>query len=512
MLALGKVLIGQDVGSRDRVFLEAAVRDQGLYVPGKNGMGKSTFLTNLILADILMGRGLCLLDPHRDLVEALLPHIPDERAGDVVVLDVLDPGSCFGMNVFACAAPHDDRAVQDAITRVLHLFTKLWGDRETGQLGPRMSQYLRNSAHVLITNRLTMVELPRLLTDKPYRDALLPACPDHVQRFWAWHDALPPREQQTNIESSYNKADEFVGNAYVWPIVGQTRSRLDFRALMDARKIMLVKISAEHEDVTRLIGSLVVMELLKAAQSRADIPRPDRVPFGLYVDEFDYFATPDFATILKGGRKFGICTTLAHQEQSRLDGELLGSVLQVGNLVCFAVTGADADRLAKQFNNRTRPDTPLIKPMLTPANDARGGLRPVQDIVWLASSGGVREGASEHLVPRYEAEEQAKPVTEAERETANELATLPPYHAKVRLRVNPDADLPRLVEHTILTPVAPALPDTAEARRRADRLMALSRTTYCIPRAAIAAEIASRHDSTTASPQKAQRLARRAQI
>jgi hypothetical protein len=499
LLALGQVLIGQETETGLRVLLESAVRDQGLYVPGKNGMGKSTLLLNLILADILMGRGLVLLDPHQDLVQALLPLIPEERAGDVVVLDALDPEWSFGLNIYACEHPDDERAVQDTVTRALHLFTKLWGDRDTGQLGPRMSQYLRNAARVLIANRLTLCELPRLLTDAAYRDTLLPTCSARVQQFWAWHDSLTPREQQANVESSYNKAEEFASNAYIWPIVGQAGSRLVFRTLIDRRKIVLVKLSAEHEDLTRLVGSLIVMELLKAAQSRADTARSERVPFGLYVDEFDYFATPDFATLLKGGRKFGVCTTLAHQEQSRLDRELLGSVLQVGNLICFAVNGLDAEVLAKHFDNRSREDTPELKPMTHAALDERGRLyqRPLFDYEYRHAYrpgrfGGIEESEQEAAIPRYRYERRLKPVAEAEHETANELATLPPYHAKVRLRMNPRENLPRFLEHTLRTPTAPEPPDSAEATARVASLIERSRHTYCRRREEVEAEITER--------------------
>src|SRR5437588_12691118 len=129
-------------------------------------------------------------------------------------------------------------------------------------------------------------------------------------------------------------------------IVGQGKTTVNIQQVMDERKILLVKLSAQLDQVTSLVGTLMIALFLNAAYSRASLPINKRKQFNLYADEFQRFATEDFATLLTEARKFGIATTIAHQTRQQLGEKNRSTSLQAANLVVFRVTGPDAHELA----------------------------------------------------------------------------------------------------------------------------------------------------------------------
>src|SRR5207248_11328236 len=163
--------------------------------------------------------------------------------------------------------------------------------------------------------------------------------------------------------STLNKIDEFLSLPVIQQIVGQSVSTLDFQKIMDEGKILLVKLPARLEQVSSLIGSIIIGQLLNTAYARSHIPPQMRKQFCIYADEYQRFATPDFATLLVEARKFGIATTIAHQFRNQLDVNNKGATLNAANMVVFAVSGEDAEELAKEFRAKPEPGEVEYKPV-----------------------------------------------------------------------------------------------------------------------------------------------------
>jgi hypothetical protein len=346
------------------------VTSASTYIIGKPRTGKSTLLETLILRDIDAGLGVCVIDPHSDLVRGVMAHMPPSRADDVILLDLLAPDVAFGINPFACENANDPIAVERTVTRVMQIFERLWGfGTQNSSWGPRLEQHLRSVTLVLLEHGLTMTEAPLLLslTDSSIRQHLIKTLGNpQIRAFWEEFESLTKREKEMRIESTSNKLAAFVDTPLGRHIVGQEEDTINWRSAMDAGKIVLVKLDAQLADLSGLIGSVIVGRILEAGLSREN--DAVRRPFHLYCDEFQRFATDDFARLLTETGKWGIQTTVAHQYRGQLDERNRGATLQAGNLVVFSVSGEDATELAGNFKV-TIPDPPVPRevPIRVPA-------------------------------------------------------------------------------------------------------------------------------------------------
>lgn len=362
-------LLGVDTQTNQSVRLQQAARRQGTYIIGAPGTGKSGLIENLVIEDIKQGLGVCLLDPHGDLIEAILKRLPG-REQDVILLDILQKDFPFGLNLFSCIDPSDSVEVQKTVDQVMHIFELLFA---VSLSTPRMAQYLRNCTHTLIANPgFTMAEIPLLLTDVAFRKRLLTNVHDtKVQLFWKTYEALKPQEQLEYAESTLNKLDPFL-EPLSRNIVGQSKTTIDFRAVMDERKILLVKLNVQLSGVTSLVGAAIIAQLLNAAYSRSNIDVSKRKQFNIYADEFQRFTTQDFSTLIAEARKFGIATTIAHQFRNQLDkpgGDYKAAALTATNLIVFRVSGEDAHELASQFDCTPPPAETKREEKLTPVSN-----------------------------------------------------------------------------------------------------------------------------------------------
>src|SRR5437763_16008344 len=348
-------VLGTDIETNQRVELPQASRRQGIYIIGANGTGKTGLIEQLILQDIDQGLGVGLLDPHGDLTNAILAKM-SKREDDVILLDIQDEDHPFGLNIFECPNPQSPTAVQKIVDLVMHIFEKLY---DVSRQTPRMAQFLRNCTHTLVANPgYTMADIPLLLQDEECRKKLVANVTDpQVQLFWKTYNALRPSEQFDRAESTINKMDELL-QPLPRNIVGQAKTTVNIQHVMDERKILLVKLSAQLDQVTSLVGTLFIALFLNAAYSRASLPVNKRKQFNLYADEFQRFATEDFATLLTEERKFGIATTIAHQYRGQMEGKNRGASLTAAKLVVFGVSGEDGQELARQFDLTPPPVEP----------------------------------------------------------------------------------------------------------------------------------------------------------
>jgi hypothetical protein len=289
--------------------------------------------------------------------------VPDHREDDVILFDPGaddQTGRPIGLNIFDCdrGDPRQMRRVVSTLISTLYkLFYYSWG--------PRMEDLLRNSIWTLLSypdEPVTLLDLWLLLASPDHRERYTRHVTDEYQRqFWDVQFAGYAKNARDLIDlvgSSLNKIGRFLADPQMRRIVAQPENRFDIRELMDRRGILLVNLSKGDlgEDNSSLLGSVLVNLILVAALTRRNQAPGERVPFHLYVDEYQSFATESFPTLQSEARKYAIDVTVAHQYRDQLDDLNRGSTLNVANFIVLRTSGIDSHELAGQFDNT--PDEP----------------------------------------------------------------------------------------------------------------------------------------------------------
>jgi len=333
------------------IFINEDDRRRHMYIIGKTGTGKSEFLKDMILQDIKDGKGVCFIDPH-DMVEKILEHIPPERAEDVIYFDPSNTTRPMGLNMIDAKTEDEKHFVANAIIGLMY---KLYDPHKTGIIGPRFEHAIRNAMLTVMSEPgNTFVEVVRVLTDAKYVQKLLPMVKDPmVRRYWTDQIAQTSDFHKSEVlDYIVSKFGRFVTNAMMRNIIGQSKSAFDIRKVMDEGKILLVNLAKGKigEENSNFLGLILVPKILLAAMSRQDIPEEKRRDFYLYVDEFQNFATPDFAVILSEARKYRLNLTVANQFIGQVDEEVKQAVFgNVGSLVTFRVGVSDANFLQHEY-------------------------------------------------------------------------------------------------------------------------------------------------------------------
>lgn len=328
--------------------IKQADRRFHMYAIGKTGTGKSTLLETLIHQDITLGRGLALLDPHGDLAQDILAHIPESRRDDLIYFDVPNNAGQFGFNPLEPVSPAK-RAL--AAAGLLDVFKKMWAD----SWGPRMEHILRNTLLALFDQpQATLADILKMLTDRNFRKTAANAITNtQVREFWLNEfEHYPARFQVEAIAPIQNKVGAFLSDPLLNRILTQKRSTFKLRQVMDEGKILLINLSKGQlgEDTSSLLGSLLVSRIGLAALSRADIPEEQRRDFFVYLDEFHSFTTLSLITMLSELRKYRTSLILANQYLAQLDPRVKEAILgNVGTMISFRVGLSDAEVIAKEF-------------------------------------------------------------------------------------------------------------------------------------------------------------------
>lgn len=339
-------------GLKRPVYISDTDRQRHMYIIGKTGTGKSKFLQSQILQDIQAGKGLCFMDPHGDAVEELLGMIPPERAEDVIYFRPSDSERPMGLNLLEAKTEDQKHFVA---TSVINMMYKLFDPYKTGIVGPRFEHAVRNAIlTVLVDEGATFVEVMRALTDSNYVRELLPKLNDPiVRRYWTDQIAQTSDFHKSEVlDYITSKFGRFVTNRMVRNIIGQSQSSFNFREVMDQGKILFINLSKGElgEENSNFLGLVIVPRILMAAMSRSDVPEEQRRDFYLYVDEFQNFATPDFAQILSEARKYHLNLTVANQFIGQIDDEIKNAIFgNVGTLITYRVGVTDAQYLAHEF-------------------------------------------------------------------------------------------------------------------------------------------------------------------
>lgn len=323
-------------------------RRRHMYVIGKTGMGKSTLLENMVIQDIQQGRGVAMVDPHGDLVEKVLNFIPDNRIDDVIYFNPADTHNPVAFNILEEVEPDYRHLVTNGLVGV---FKKIWAD----SWGPRLEYILINTIMSLMEYPgSTLLGVTRVLVDATYRKRVIRRITDPmVKSFWVNEfNNYSEKFRNEAIAPIQNKVGQFLSSALIRNIVGQEKSAMNIREVMDTRKILLMNLSKGRvgEENSALLGAMMITKIQLAAMSRVDIPEKERKDFYLYVDEFQNFSTESFAGILSEARKYRLNIIMAHQYIEQLSDEVRAAVFgNIGTMVTFRVGATDAEELEKEY-------------------------------------------------------------------------------------------------------------------------------------------------------------------
>jgi hypothetical protein len=351
------LILGRNLyrGMETVVRLSEDDRRRHLYIIGQTGTGKSAFLQNMIEQDIKNGHGVAVLDPHGDLIEKILGLTPRERAEDVILCDPSDLERPMGLNMLEYDASRPEQKTF-IVNELINIFDKLYDLKSTG--GPMFEQYTRNALLLLMDDpaeQSTLMEVPRIMADKLYRQRLLLKCKNIIVKdFWEKEAEKAGGEAALANMVPYvtSKFNTFIANDYMRPIIGQPKSSFNFREVLDSGKILLVSLPKGRlgEINASLLGLIVVGKLVMASFARIDTPEDSRRDFHLYLDEFQNFTTESIETALSEARKYRLSLTLAHQFIGQLPEEIRDAVFgNVGSLASFRIGADDAEFIVKQF-------------------------------------------------------------------------------------------------------------------------------------------------------------------
>ncbi len=347
------VIVGtkEKMGVARDLVLSDADRHNHVYAIGQTGTGKTTFIRNTILQDIEAGRGVGIIDPHGDLALDLLEMIPRHRTNDVIYFDPSDTEYPIGLNPIEKTDPSRHHlVVLNTVSTLRGLWSDVWG------LG-RMQYILTNTLSALLYyDHSTLLGVNRMLSDERFRKKVLARVKDPIILAF-WRDEFAHYDNRLRAEAVapiQNKVGQFGTTHMTRNILGQARNAIDFRRVMDRGQILIANLSkgTMGEDNSRLIGSFLVAQFQLAALSRADVAEEERLPFYLYIDEFQNFTNVDsLASILSEARKYRLSLTLANQYTAQLGDDLRAAVFgNVGTIICLRIGFEDARMLAEQLD------------------------------------------------------------------------------------------------------------------------------------------------------------------
>ena len=320
-----------------------------IYTIGKTGVGKSTLLLNMAISDIQkVGKGICIIDPHGDIAETILNHIPKERVDDVIYFNPKDIDHPIAFNPLKGIHPNYHHLVASGL---ISTFKKIWDS-----WGPRMEYILKFCLLTLLEYPdATLLDIQSLLTDINFRNTVLGYVTNHhILAFWRNEfDKYPPSLRSEAITPILNKTGVFLASPLLRNIFGQKTRGFRMQSVMDEGKILIANLAKGEigEDSSSLLGSILVTSIQLAALFRSTQLEEERIPFYLYVDEIQSFISLSFIDILAEARKYKLSLFLTHQYTDQIDERILSAIFgNVGTIVSFRIGAQDAEHLAKEFH------------------------------------------------------------------------------------------------------------------------------------------------------------------
>lgn len=334
-------------GESVRFGIKLEDRLRHTYIIGQTGTGKSTTIENMVIDDMREGRGLCVVDPHGELVDTILKFIPRERLNDLILVNPGDKDFSVGFNLLENTSAEEREQISSSLMTVFNYIWDGWSDR--------MQTYMKNTLLALMeTPGTTFLSIPRMWNSTEFRAQIVANITDtEVADFWTKYEKdlkSNPKYVQEATAALLNKIGQFLSVPKIRAIVGQTRSTINMREIMDGKKILLIKLSKGEvgEDNIPLLGSLFITKIKLTAMERAGRTKADMPEFFLYVDEFQNFINKSFADILAEARKYRLGLVVAHQFMSQITDDIRSAILgNVGTAIMFRAGSEDTPTLVK---------------------------------------------------------------------------------------------------------------------------------------------------------------------
>lgn len=320
-----------------------------VYVIWKTWTWKSKFLTSLVIEDLKQWKWIWLIDPHGDLIEEVISHIPKERMDDVIIFDPTDEQFPFCFNPLDIKSNESKQVLAKWFIDIFHKF--FWAN-----WNPKLEHVLRMIFLALLDKpKSTIFDMVRALTDKDFRYDMIEYIKDDVVRNF-WTNEFAGWSQQFNTEAIMpilNKVWQLLSVDILRNIFSSHKNKLDFAEMMNTKKILLVKLPKWklQEEVMWFLWAMFVTKIFQAAMWRQSIAKKDRTPFFLYVDEFQNFATDTFWEILSEARKYWLSLSVAHQFIKQIPSNLSDALFwNVWTLISFRISSEDAIYMEKHFD------------------------------------------------------------------------------------------------------------------------------------------------------------------
>ena len=331
-----------------------------MYMIGKTGVGKSTMFTNMAVQDIQNNRGICFVDPHGESVDWILQHIPAGRLEDVILFAPADRDFPLGLNLLEAK---NETERDFLVAELIEIFYKLFDPERVGIIGPQFEHWLRNAALTLMADPdgASLIEIPKLFSDKNFELRKRGFLTDPlVKEFWTNQMAKTADFHRSEMLNYFNsKFGHFMNNALCRNIIGQTKTAIDFDEVLNQEKILLVDLSKGKigELNAHMIGLILMSKLQAAILRRANVPAGQRLPFYLYVDEFQNLTTDTFASMLSESRKYGLGVHVTNQYFAQLPKKIQTAILgNCGTLLAFQTGQEDGEMLEREFQPFNKHD------------------------------------------------------------------------------------------------------------------------------------------------------------
>ena len=357
----GGALVGETTaGARREIHFPAdLLRRHHLYV-ARTRMGKSTLMHHIVrhkMEEKAAGRdgdAIVVVDPHADLVEGILEHLPESLIEQVRLIDLADERGAPGVNLLDTRVFSDRDRTADSVVRVAR---GLWD-----QWGPRMQSILEQTVKTLheanektnADEQYTILDGLKLLSgDQNFKDAVLAKVSDsYLLEWWArdfknWThqyraEALAPVQTRLSYYASSKRARA---------ILGQRRSTIDMRKTILEGGVLLVSTAqgTAGRDVAALVGASLLNLVDAVIREQGSLPLERRRGALVVVDEMQSMPGVDYESMLSELGKFGASFVLATQSLAKLDDlsrTMRDTILaNVGCLAVFQVAGSDARQL-----------------------------------------------------------------------------------------------------------------------------------------------------------------------
>ena len=311
-----------------------------------------------------------VVDPHADLVAAILEETPEELTGELRLIELGDEAGAVGINLLDTRVFRDRDRTADAVVRVARGLWDQWGPRMQSILEQSVKTLHEANGHPAVEaeRQYTILDVLPLLTDERFRTEALSRVSDpYLLEWWArdfsgWRreyraEALAPVQTRLNYYASSKRARA---------ILGQRRSTVDLRGAILEGGVLLV--STAQGTVGRDVAALVGTSLLNLVD--AVIREQERLPLArrrgalVVVDEMQTIPGVEFESMLSELGKYGATFLLATQSLAKLDAlspTMRDTLLaNVGCLCVFQVSGRDARELVWELDRERLSEEDLV--------------------------------------------------------------------------------------------------------------------------------------------------------